>query len=233
MAALDEARHGTAPGRFVLTLLLDLDGTLTDSREGILRSLAHSLRAMDVPPPDDATLTGWIGAPIADVYRALLPDPTEARVAAGIAHYRARYDDVGWRENRVYPGVPEFLAALRPRGFRVVLATAKLQVSAIRIAQHFEFSSALDAIYGAEPGGARSHKPDLIEYIVARERLSPARAVMLGDRHHDVSGARAHGLRSLGITYGYGDRAELVAAGATWVCDDLEEALAVLDAAVA
>ena len=105
-------------------------------------------------------------------------------------------------------------------------------MAAIRIARHFEFASALDAVYGAELDGARSHKPELVAHIVARERLDPARTVMLGDRHHDVAGARENGLRSLGITYGYGDRAELEAAGATWVCDDLVEALGVLDAAL-
>jgi phosphoglycolate phosphatase len=186
---------------------------------------------MEVPAPDDATLTGWIGAPIAEVYRALLPDPSDARVAAAIGHYRARYDDVGWSENQVYPGVPQFLAALRPLGFRALLATSKLELAAARIARHFGFETSLDAIYGAAPDGARSHKPDLIAHIVERERLDPARTVMLGDRHHDVAGARANQLRCLGITYGYGDRAELEAAGATWVCDDLAEALRVLEAA--
>ena len=216
----------------MLTLLLDLDGTLTDSREGIVRSIAHAFSAQGLAPPDDAALAAWIGAPLDDVFRTLLPEPSPERVAATIERYRERFDDIGWRENQVYAGVPEFLAALRRRGFRAVIATSKPRVFAVRIAEHFGFAGALDAIYGSELDGTRGRKAELIAHVLAQEGVLPARAVMLGDRRHDVAGARANGVRCLGITYGYGDRTELERAGATWVCDDLVEALAVLEAAL-
>jgi phosphoglycolate phosphatase len=114
---------------------------------------------------------------------------------------------------------------------RAVLATSKPRVFAVRIARHFGFEAALDAIYGSELDGTRGRKSELLAHVLAEEGVAPERAVMLGDRRHDVEGARANGLRSLGVTYGYGDRAELEAAGATWICDDLAAALAVLDAA--
>jgi phosphoglycolate phosphatase len=216
----------------VLTLLLDLDGTLTDPREGIVRSLDHALRALGAPPHPEARLARCIGPPLADSFRELLPDPSPARVEAAISHYRERFEQIGWRENRVYPEVPGFLAALRARRVRAVLATSKPHLFAVRIAQHFGFESALDAIYGAELDGTRGRKPELIAHVLAEERVGRERSVMLGDRRHDVEGARANGVRSLGVTYGYGDRAELEAAGATWICDDLASALTVLDASV-
>jgi phosphoglycolate phosphatase len=226
------ARPAPRPGAYVLTLLLDLDGTLTDPRDGIVRSLRFALRALGAPVPPEAELARCIGPPLGDSFRALLPDPTAARVAAAIDQYRVRFDRIGWRENRVYAGVPGFLAAVRERGFRTVVATSKPRVFAQRIARHFELDAQLDAIYGAELDGTRGRKPELLAHVLTLEGVAPERAVMVGDRRHDVEGARAHGLRSLGVTYGYGDRDELAAAGATWICDDLEEALAVLDAAL-
>ena len=215
----------------MLTLLLDLDGTLTDPRDGIVRSLRFALRALGAEVPTETRLARCIGPPLEDSFRELLPDPTSARVAAAVEQYRVRFDRVGWRENRVYPEVPGFLAALRRRGFRCVVATSKPRIFAQRIARHFELDAQLDAIYGAELDGTRGRKPELLAHVLAHEGLAPERAVMVGDRRHDVEGARAVGVRSLGVTYGYGDRAELVDAGATWVCDDLAQALAVLEGA--
>jgi phosphoglycolate phosphatase len=214
-----------------LTLLLDLDGTLTDPREGIVRCLAHAFRALGAPAPDDARLARCIGPPLEDSFGELLPEPTAARVAAAVEHYRERFERIGWRENRVYAEVPEFLAALRARRVRALMATSKPHVFASRIARHFGFADALDAVYGAELDGSRGRKPELLAHVLRAEALAPAHTLMLGDRRHDVEGARANGLRSIGVTYGYGDRAELEAAGATWVCDDLDAVLAVLDGA--
>ena len=213
------------------TVLLDLDGTLTDPRDGIVRSLAHAFGALGVPPPTETRLTRCIGPPLEDTFQELLPDPTPARVAAAISHYRERFDAVGWRENRVYPDVPVFLAALRERGVRALVATSKPHVFATRIARHFGFEAGLAAIYGAELDGTRARKAELLAHVLARESLAPERTVMLGDRHHDIEGARANGMACVGVTYGYGDRAELEQAGATWICDDLAAALAVLDSA--
>ncbi len=216
----------------MLTLLLDLDGTLTDPRDGIVRSLGFALRALGAPVPAEVLLARCIGPPLEETFRALLPDATAPRIAAAIEQYRVRFDRIGWRENRVYPDVPGFLAALHTRGFRAVIATSKPRIFAARIARHFELEASLDAIYGAELDGTRGSKPELLAHVLASEGIPPERAIMLGDRRHDVEGARAHGMRSLGVTYGFGDRAELSAAGATWICDDLAEALAVLDGAL-
>jgi len=213
-----------------LTVLLDLDGTLTDPRDGIVRSLVHAFGALGATAPPAARLARCIGPPLEDSFAELLPDPTPARVTAAIAHYRVRYDDIGWCENRLYPDTLHFLAALRARGVRTLLATSKGREIATRIAHHFGLAASLDAIYGAELDGTRARKADLLAHVLAQEGLAPERTVMLGDRRHDVEGARANGMACLGVTYGYGDRAELEQAGATWICDDLTAALAVLDA---
>jgi phosphoglycolate phosphatase len=215
-----------------LTVLLDLDGTLTDPRDGIVRSLAHAFGALGEAAPSEARLARCIGPPLADTFGELLPDPTPERVDAAIAHYRERFEHVGWRENRVYPDVPDFLAALHARGVRALVATSKPHVFAERIALHFGFRAALAAIYGAELDGTRGRKAELLAHVLAQEGLDAARTVMLGDRRHDVEGARANGIPCIGVTYGYGGRSELEAAGATWICDDLASALGVLERAL-
>lgn len=212
------------------TLLFDLDGTLTDSREGIVACIGHALECLGEELPPQATLDRFIGPPLADGFAQLLGVPRESdRVGQAVARYRERFDERGWRENRVYPGVPELLDAVRERGWRCFVATSKPTVFARRILSHFGLRERLDGVYGSGLDGRLGSKPELVAHVLASEAVTPQRAVMVGDRRHDVEGARANGVASVGVLWGYGSRAELESAGADRVCEDPSELLDALD----
>lgn len=209
------------------TLLLDLDGTLTDPREGIVGSIRHALARLDAPVPPDAELLRCIGPPLADSFAELLEVPRQSpKIDEAIGHYRDRFDAHGWRENRVYAGIPELLHAAREHGFRCVVATSKPTLFAERIVQHFALRDHLAHVYGAELDGTRGAKAELLEHVLASEAIAAEDAVMVGDRRHDVDGARANGIACIGVLWGYGSLAELESAGADRVCSEPSSLLA-------
>lgn len=195
-------------------VLLDLDGTLTDSRSGIVGSCWAALRALGHEPDPKIDLTYVVGPPMEDVMGGLLAHYGDTRVEQAVAAYRAHYGEVGLFDNAVYDGIEPLLADLRAAGRRVCLATSKRTVFARRILVHFRLDGYFDGIYGAEPGGARDHKPELIAHVLAAESIDPATAVMVGDRRYDITGAHANRVRAIGVLWGYGGRAELEQAGA-------------------
>lgn len=199
------------------TLLLDLDGTLTDPRPGILACIRHALEGAGVAVPPEAALTGWIGPPLLDSLRALTGE--EALALRCQALYRERFAAVGYRENAVYPGIPEALARLRAEGWRLLLATSKPLVFARQVLEHFALTPLLDGAYGAGLDGSLSDKRDLLAAILGAERLEPGHCLMVGDRAHDARGAAANGLDCLGVLYGYGSAEELRGAGALALVD--------------
>jgi phosphoglycolate phosphatase len=207
-------------------VLLDLDGTLTDPREGITGCIRHALCALGRPVPEDDDLTWCIGPPLLGSFERLLGDA--ALAPRGLALYRERFGEVGLYENELYPGTVPMLAALRARGARAILATSKPRVFAERILDHFALTPFFAAIHGSELDGTRAEKTALLPWIVAREGVDPARSVMLGDRSHDMLGARAAGLRGVGALYGFGGRDELLDSGAAHLIDAPEGLIGVL-----
>lgn len=197
-------------------VLLDLDGTLTDSAPGIVACLRHALELMDRPVPEPADLRSHLGPPLsvtfAEHFAMSPPDVTRA-----IALYRDRYHDVGLFENAVYDGVPEMLTSLAADGGMLALATSKPTGSATRILEHFGLAEYFAAIAGADLIGRREAKADVITYALDLLDRPPGGAVMVGDRRHDVLGAASHGIPAVGVLWGYGDEAELRQAGAAAV----------------
>jgi phosphoglycolate phosphatase len=202
-----------------MNVLLDLDGTLTDSRIGIVRSIQHALRALGHDAPAESALLKYVGPPLHAAFRELLPVGTESNIERAIAAYRERYVAIGMFENSVYAGVAESLKALKERGARLFVATSKPQVFAQRILEHFDMSHYFDTIYGSELDGQRTDKIDLIGHVLKESRLHPAHTVMIGDRHHDVVGAITNGVRAVGVLWGYGSREELLGSGAETLLD--------------
>lgn len=197
-------------------MLLDLDGTLTDSGPGIKRCVLYALQQMGHEAPHYDTLDHCVGPPLVDSFARLLPEPEssdKAQIDRAIDLYRERYNPVGAFENRVYDGVPEALAELRAAGLTLYLCTSKPWVSAQRICRHFGLADHLVAMHGAELDGTRNDKTSLIAYVLETEGLDPAHTLMVGDRHHDIVGAKANGLGTVGVLWGYGDEAEHRAAG--------------------
>jgi phosphoglycolate phosphatase len=209
-------------------VLLDLDGTLTDSRPGIVGSYWATLRALGHEPDPAVDLTYVVGPPMDDVMGEVLAHYGDTRVEQAVAAYRAHYGEVGLFDNAVYDGIEALLAELRAAGRQVCLATSKRTVFARRILEHFRLDGYFDGIYGAEPGGARDHKPELIAHVLAAQSIDPATAVMVGDRRYDITGAHANRVRAIGVLWGYGGRAELEQAGADLLVDTPAELAAAL-----
>ena len=200
------------------TVLLDLDGTLADPREGIVACYRHALNALGHPCPTDEELERLIGPPLHDTLWSILGRDDPGRHAEALRLFRERFSTVGLFENELYDGIPDALEALRDLGLRLVLATSKPVVFARRIARHFDIDTSLDAIYGSELDGSLGKKAQLIAHIVEREGIDRSRAVMVGDRMHDCEGASANGVETIGVLWGYGSREELQSAGAAAIC---------------
>ncbi|MBB6093486.1 phosphoglycolate phosphatase [Povalibacter uvarum] len=205
-----------------LNVLLDLDGTLTDPRVGFVASINHALVKLRMPSLPERVLTRHIGPPLRETLSSLLGASRKHRLAAALKHYRERYAGGGVFECTVYPHVAEALARLSEGGVRLFLATSKPKVFAERVLTHFSLHEHFEGIYGSELDGMYAEKHVLITHILDRERLDPRATVVVGDRCHDVRAARAHGLSSVGVLWGYGSRQELVEAGATFLVPDPE-----------
>ena len=197
--------------------LFDLDGTLTDPKTGITRSVQYALDKLRRPVPEANELTWMIGPPLIAGFTELLGGADEVQDAVRL--YRERYGTIGLFENEVYAGIPALLKNLREKDVRLYVATSKLQVFARRILDHFELSRFFIEIYGSDLDNRNADKRDLIRHILEQECLDPAGAIMIGDRKHDANGAKANGLASIGVTWGYGSRQELLDAGVACLVD--------------
>lgn len=214
------------------TVLFDLDGTLTDPRVGITRGVQHGLRAVGIEVDDPDTLVPYIGPPIHDGLVALhgvAPDDIEPAVTA----YRAYYRTQGMFENELHLGIPELLADLRAAGVVLALATSKPASIAADIVEHFGLGRWFSFIGGATLDGSRRAKADIIDHTLEElGRLGPApdrrTTVIVGDREHDVHGALAAGIASIGVRWGYASSGELEAAGADRIVGSVDELRAAL-----
>ena len=203
-------------------LLFDLDGTLTDPAEGITKSVAHALRKRGIEVTDLATLNCFIGPPLIDSFMKYYGlDEDDARRA--VTDYREYFVPQGMFENTVYDGIPALLADLKAGGYTLVIATSKPEPFAVKILEHFGHAHHFDRICGAYLDEKRSTKADVIRYTLDACGITSAESIMIGDRHHDVDGAHANGLAAIGVLWGYGDRAELAAAGAEFIVENLGE----------
>lgn len=204
-------------------ILFDLDGTLTDPGEGITRSVQYALDAFEIHIHDRRELERFIGPPLRDSFRVFY-GLSDADAERAVAKYREYFADRGIFENAIYAGVPEMLFTLRENGATLLLATSKPTVYARRILEHFGIAGHFAHIVGSELDGTRSDKAEVIAYALVRGgKISPDQAVMVGDREHDILGARKCGLCSVGVLYGYGNERELNAAGADWLAADVPD----------
>lgn len=198
-------------------ILFDLDGTLTDPMEGVVRCYQYALGRMNHTCPAPEELACFIGPPIRQTFRQILHSTDQGLIEDAVAIYRERFAAIGLYENRVYPGVPEMLFVLRANGHRLFVATSKPLVYAEKVLRHFSLSSHFTGVQGNELCGRLDDKAELVEELITKHRLQAGETLMVGDRWHDVVAARRNKLRSMGVTYGYGSGEELVAAGADYI----------------
>lgn len=204
-----------------MNVLLDLDGTLTDPREGIVRCMRHSLTSLGEPCPSDAELERYIGPPLHLSFAAILGSGSP-KVAQAIEAYRDRFSVTGIFENKLYPGIPAALRSLKELGATLIVATSKPATFAERIVVHFGLAHDITAVFGSELDGTLSDKGELIAHVLERRAIAPADTYMVGDREHDIRGARANRVSAIGALWGYGSRDELVDAGAVALCEQPE-----------
>ena len=207
-------------------LLFDLDGTLTDPRPGIVGSIRYALEQMERASPPDDVLATFIGPPLRGTFASLLETTSPGLIERAVALYRERFGSIGLFENAVYPGVPEMLAGAAALGPASFVATSKPAVYAERIVRHFGLDRHFARVYGAELAGRFEDKSELLPHLLAAEGIAPGTAVMIGDRSVDILAARAAGIPSIGVLWGYGSAAELT--GADALCASPGELLACL-----
>lgn len=198
------------------TIYFDLDGTLTDPKPGITGSIQYALKKLGHAVPSQDELTWCIGPPLHASLKKLTG--TDALADQALLLYRERFSEVGLFENSAYPDIHDTLAAVAATGARMFVATSKPAVYASRIVEHFGLKPYFERVFGSELDGTRVDKRDLLRYALDETRVDAGSAIMIGDRSHDVIGARTNGMMAIGVLYGYGSEAELRDAGAHHIC---------------
>lgn len=208
-------------------ILFDLDGTLTDSAEGIIRSAQYMQEKMGIPVWQSEDLRFMIGPPLRESFRDAF-HMNETQIEQGILHFRERYFSVGLFENTVYNGIPQTLQQLRAMGKRLAVATSKHQSTAIRILEHFGLTEYFEIIGGDDQDSARNTKAKVIAYVMKQMQADTTDIIMVGDRKFDIEGAHTMHIPAIGVLYGYGDRQELTACGADAIVQTPQDLLTVL-----
>lgn len=208
-------------------IIFDLDGTLTDPMIGITKSVQYALRRYGIEEPDLRKLTPFIGPPLTDSFQKYYSfSPAQAREAVLV--YREYFTERGIFENEEIPGIREMLNGLRAAGKQLFVATSKPELFARRIIRHFQMEDYFLFVGGADMEETRVKKGDVIRYVMEEKKITAETAVMVGDREHDIIGAKENGLESIGVLLGYGSREELEEAGADQIAADAGELLKLL-----
>lgn len=200
-------------------VLFDLDGTLTDSSDGIIKSLQYSAVSMGRPEPDYKSLIPYVGPPISIVMEEYFHYPPLEQKQA-IAFYRERYHAVGMYENKIYDGVLPLLHLLKQQHKTLAIATSKPEVFALKIADHFHFTEYFQCICGGSLDSKQNTKERIIKNVLNTLQVHDLPSiVMIGDRKYDIEGAKRNGIASLGVLFGYGSSEELAQAGADYLVE--------------
>lgn len=206
----------------VSTLLLDLDGTLTDSMPGITKSVRYALNYFHIPVNDLSELRPFVGPPLKDSFIEYYGF-TEEQASTAVHKYGEYFNKDGIFDNELYKGTEDFLKSCCQKGMTVLLATSKPTHLAEKILEYFQIRPYFTGVYGSNPDGTRLYKDEVIGYTMQKHAVSPRKAVMIGDRKHDITGAKKNNLRSIGVLYGYGSREELEKAGADFLVNNYAE----------
>jgi len=204
------------------TILFDLDGTLTDPKLGITKSVQYALRKFDIHVENLDELVPFIGPPLANSFMEVYHfDADQAKQA--VAYYREYFKDTGIYENDIYPGIHKLLAMLQEEKRRLIVATSKPTVFAKRVIAHFELDMYFDEVCGSNLDGTMSDKAEIIQSILERYQLEREHVIMIGDRKHDIIGAHKNDVASIGVEYGYGTREEIAQVEPTYITKTVEE----------
>lgn len=207
-------------------IFFDLDGTITDSGEGIMNCATLGLQHFGIPVPSREAMRVFVGPPLDQTFLkfGVPSDKTDEAIEV----FRSRYRTIGKYENFPYPGVREMLQTLKDQGHRLFVATSKPEILANEVLEHFELHSYFEKIAGATLDGSRSHKADVITYLLSLTG-DVGQTIMVGDTAYDVIGAAAHGIPTIGVSWGYGEVKDMEEAGAIAVADTMDELVELLN----
>lgn len=194
-------------------VLFDLDGTLIDSEAGIVNSIEYAFGRLGATSPPRETLRGWIGPPLRATFPIVLGDDP-ARTEQAVEHYSERFTAIGWAEHAPYDGIGAVVQGLAERGVRLAIVTTKIDLHAGKIVQNLPFGAHFTRVYAAAPGSRSSEKAAMIARALSEFEMQSHDVAMVGDRHFDIEGARANGVRAIGVSWGFGSVEELREAGA-------------------
>ncbi len=204
------------------TVLFDLDGTLTDPGRGITNSVAYSLKKFGIEVEDKKELYKFIGPPLYDSFMKYYGFSKE-KAETAVSYFREYFRDTGIFENEVYDGIPNLLEEIKNSGRKIILATSKPEEFAKRILSHFSLDKYFEFVAGATMDSSRVEKGDVIAYALKESGYSSENAVMIGDKMHDILGAKENELASIGVLFGYGSRDELENAGADFIAETVDD----------
>lgn len=203
-------------------IFFDLDGTVTDSGPGIVKSVQYALRCYGIDEPDLDKLNSFVGPPLYKSFMDYL-DCSEEEAKEAVECYREYYAENGLYDNKLYDGIESLLYNLKEKGYKIILASSKPRIYVKRILSYFRIMRYFDYVEGSELDSQRTDKGELLAYVFKKWDLRPEESVMIGDRKYDIEGAKANGMDSIAVGYGYGSVDELSAAGPTLFFPTIEE----------
>ena len=203
-------------------ILFDLDGTLTDPKEGIVNSILYALQKLGIHENFINELDSFIGPPLRESFLKRY-DLTDEQADNAMLYYREYFSVKGIYENRIYPGVKELLKSLCNQNYRLFVATSKPTVFAVEVLRHFKIDSYFDEIIGSNLDNSRTDKTEIISHIFSAYGLQASDSVMIGDRKHDIIGAKNNSMKTIGVTYGYGSLEELLAFQPDFIVNNCKE----------
>ncbi len=210
-------------------ILFDLDGTLTDPKDGITRCIQYALNQLNAKSPAADQLEWCIGPPLRGSFTLLLDTQDDILLDRAISNYRKRFSEKGLFENVIYPEVISSLRRIKEADIHIFLATSKPRVFAKQILDHFILTPFFDAIYGSELNGHLSDKGELVAHILGTENLDAKRTLIVGDRSHDIIGGKKNGIMTAGVSYGYGTMEELAASKPDFLFNSISDLAAFVE----
>lgn len=226
---MDRQNKWSGQQSMIENIFFDLDGTLTDPKEGITRSIQFMLEAFGVEKPHADSLSWCIGPPLRDSLGKILKTTDTDKIELAYITYRKRFAQKGLYENKVYPDVHNCLDTIKKSGAKIFLATSKPEIYAKQILDHFDLSKYFTKAYGSHLDGSLTDKGELIAHMLKTENVDPQKTVIVGDRVYDIEGGKKNGIMTAGVTYGYGSREEITSSKPDVICDGFSDLLAFLD----
>ncbi|MFC1946617.1 HAD hydrolase-like protein [Chloroflexota bacterium] len=210
-------------------VLFDLDGTISDSREGVIGCFQHTLKELTGSYIEESAIMKLIGTPIRTIFSELLQTDDEQLITRAISVYRDKYAEIGITGNRVYPGIAELLSALDKKAYCIYIVTMKNTQDSEKVIRYLGFSHLIQGIYGPSLKGYPDNKAELIKSAMFENTLIPEETVMIGDRGVDILAGKSNNTWTIGVTYGFGSREEISESSPDYLCQSPQEILSVIE----